>query len=228
MRNARSVTGVQRIILGLVFVAVLPSFAQSPREPWALTVEERIALRTNPSLARERVRRARSIQASGARPSGSETQYSADDFDGQTHPELFLPTEVFRSLINMAFLGSPRSGQLLRKGLMPEVERLELPSDFWERLRSVSTIYIADSFEERDLGESLHIQKVNGGTKEALALKQIDACRSRAKALANARHEFGQKRFDRFLYEVIAVHKFRSETSLPEPEVLLRFERGCP
>ncbi len=223
---------MQKIMLGLALVAVvLPSFAQSPKKPWQLTVEERIALRTNPELARERVR-ANRLKDSGGRPASSEASPSADDFDGQSHPELFLPTEVFRTLISLTFLAPARSGQSLRKGLMPEVERLELPSDFWERLRSVSTIYIADTFAERDLGESLykHKQSVSGRrrTQEALDLKQRDACRSRAKALADARREFGHERFDRFLYEVIAVHKFRSETSLPDPEMLLSFERGCP
>lgn len=220
---------MHKIMLGLVVVAVLPLFAQSPKKPWALTVEERIALRTNPSLAQERVR-ARKVQESSKRSISSEAQAKADYFDGQTHPELFLPTEVFRSLINLSFLGPARSGQSLRNGLMPEVKRLALPSDFWERLRSVSTIYIADSFGERDMGESLHKPNANGrrATQEALALKQRDACRSRAKALADARLEFGQERFDRFLYEVIAVHKFRSETSLPNPDALLSFERGCP
>ncbi len=216
-------------MLGVALAAVLPLLAQSPKKPWALTVEERIALRTNPSLARERVS-ARNPQASGTRATSLDAAAPADYFDGQTHPELFLPTEVFRSLINLAFLGPARSGQSLRRGLMPEVERLALPSDFWDRRRSVSTIYIGDSFGERDLGESLQKENVGGRgrIKEALALKQLDACRSRATALAEARREFGQERFDRFLYEVIAVNKFRSETSLPDPKLLQHFERGCP
>ncbi|HEV7769011.1 MAG TPA: hypothetical protein VGQ76_28720 [Thermoanaerobaculia bacterium] len=178
-------------MFGLLLVAVLPLHAQTPQEPWALTLDERIALRTNPDIA-------------------------VTDFNGQTHPELFLPTEVFRSLIQLAFPGSPRSGQLLRNGLMPEVKRLDLPPDFWERLRSVSTIYIADSFTEPDLRE------------DELALKQRDVCRSRATALADARREFGQERFDRFLYEGIAVSKFRSDDRLPTLELLRHIEEGCP
>ncbi|MDP9191196.1 MAG: hypothetical protein M3P06_05785 [Acidobacteriota bacterium] len=221
---------MQKVMLGLALVAiVLPSFAQSPKKPWQLTVEERIALRTNPELARERVRASRQKE-SGGRPISSEASPPADDFDGQTHPELFLPTEVFRSLTTLAFLGPARSGQSLRRGLMPEVERLKLPAGFWERLRAVSTIHIADSLGERDLIESLHKEGVSGRRRlrQSLDLKQLDVCRSRAKALADARREFGQELFDRFLYEVIAVHKFRSETSLPDPELLMRSERGCP
>lgn len=220
---------MQKSVLVLALLATLPLVAQSTKKPWMFTLEERIALRTNPELARERVRHAKRVQASRTPTASSEVRASADDFDGQIHPELFLPHEVFRSLINLAFLGTPRQGQLVREGFMPEVRRLGLPADFWERLQSVSSPYIADSWAERDIGQSL--QKVTGNarvrSKEALALKQTDVCRSRADNLAAARTEFGRERFDRFLYEVIAVNKFGSEDQLPDPKVLRWAEEGC-
>jgi hypothetical protein len=63
--------------------------------------------------------------------------------------------------------------------------------------------------------------------EEALELKHGDACRSRADALAAARKEFGRERFDRFLYEVIAVHMFLAADRLPDPEILRQAELGC-
>jgi hypothetical protein len=215
---------VQKAFVIAVIVTVSLT-GQTTRPPSALTLEERIALRTNPALARERVQRSRTLETNAARADVR----SIDAFDGQTHPELFLPTEVFRSLITSSTLGPPRTSQLFRKGLMAEVRRHGLPPDFWERLQSLSAIYIADSWAERDIGHSL--QKVSGPARRrseaALALKQVDVCRSRADALSAARKEFGRERFDRFLYEAIAVHKFHSETRLPDPQMLRHVEAGC-
>jgi len=210
----------------LAVIAAASAFAQS-KEPWALTLEERIALRTDPVLARERVEGARRAQPKSV--STNADVRSADDFNGQTHPELFLPGEVFRSLINMSVLSPPRSSQLVRKGLMREVKKHGLPPDFWERLQNVSAIYVADSWAERDLGESLHetTGAARAQVQTKLALKQTDVCRSRADALAAARKEFGRERFDRFLYGAIAINKFRSETELPTAEILRWSEGGC-
>jgi hypothetical protein len=209
----------------LTFSAMLPVSAQQARQPWTFTLEERIALRTNPELARERVRGA----VRGQPTSNADAQSSADRFDGKSHPELFLPHEVFRSLMTLAFLGPARNGERFRKGLTPEVVRLGLQQDFWERLRSVSAVYLSDSWSEADLGASLREQsgKARRDAERTLSLKQLDVCRSRADAIAAARKEFGSERFDRFLYEVIAVNKFHSEHRLPAPEVLRWAEAGC-
>jgi hypothetical protein len=224
-RRGAHIDGVNKFALLAVVVLMLPLSGQSQRQPWQLTVEERIALRTNPELARERVRGARRLQTDAA----NADVRSVDVFDGQTHPELFLPTEVFRSLLTLSTLGPPRTRQLFRKGLMPEVASHGLPKDFWDRLESVSTVYIADSWAERDLG--LTLQRVSGvarwRTEEALALKQRDVCRSRADALAAARKEFGDARFDRFLYEAVAIHKFHSDDHLPDAAILPYVEEGC-
>jgi len=214
-----------RLLLVLGFSAMLPVNAQQARQPWSLTLEERIALRTNPELARERVRGA----MRGQRSSNADGHLSADRFDGKSHPELFLPHEVFRSLMTLAFLGPARNGERFREGLMPEVTRLALPRDFWERLRSVSAVYLSDSWAEADLGASLRQQsgRARRDAERALSLKQLEVCRSRADAIAAARKEFGSEDFDRFMYEVIAVKKFHSEQRLPAPEVLRWAESGC-
>jgi len=202
--------------------------AQSPKEPWKLSLEERIALRTSAELARGRVRERARVQTSSPAANRAARPW-VDEFDGKTHPELFLPHEVFRSLIHLAFLGSPRTGQVVRDGHMADVRRLGLPEDFWKRLEALSAVYIADSWAERDLGAAVQQQTggVRGRDRDALTLKQHDVCRSRADALAAARKEFGPERFDRFLYEVIAVNKFHTEDHLPNPAVLRWTEAGC-
>jgi hypothetical protein len=193
---------MRKTVLLLVAIAIAgAAVAQTPKAPWALTVEERIALRTNADLA----------------------------FDGKTHPELFLPHEVFRNLIQFAFAADPRTGEVVRRGYRSDVDRHGLPADFWDRLRSVSTIYISDAVAERDVGRSLH--QLSGPARrraeEALALKRVDLCRSQADALTAARREFGRERFDRFLYEVFAVDMFHASDRLLDPALLRRAEAGC-
>lgn len=220
---------MHKMLLLLAVIATLPLIAQSPKEPWTLTLEERIALRTNPELARERVRRDSGRRVQTFSTPSSERSPTVDAFDGKTHPELFLPHQVFDELVNLAFLGTPQMGQGVRKGRMPEVKRHGLPPDFWERLQSVSAIFIADSWAERDIGQGLH--KLSGRARkrveEALTLRQTDVCRSRADALAAARNEFGRERFDRFLYEVVAVHMFSVADRLPDPELFRQAAEGC-
>jgi len=218
------------ICLGAVLCTLtLAIIAQSPAEPWRLTLEERIALRTKAELARERVRgrtRALATNASSARPDAREL---ADSFDGKTHPELFLPHEVFRKLVKLAFQASPRTTQVFRDGLMPEVRRHGLPDDFWNQLQSLSAAHAADLWAADDLSAAVgrHSGPARERAANALALKRIDVCRSRADALADARSRFGQNRFDRFLYEAIAINMFHASGSLPDPQVLHDAERGC-
>jgi hypothetical protein len=193
-----------------------------------LTVEERIALRTNPQLAQERVLEQRRVKASVLSKTSEVTPW-VDEFVGKTHPELFLPHEVFREFINLAFKGPPRASQIVREGFAPEVRRHQLPADFWERLQSISAVYVADLWADGDLLAAVQQQSGNAKRRaeQALALKQTDVCRSRADALAAARREFGQERLDRFLYEVMAVNMFHSADRLLDAEQLRKAERGC-
>ena len=220
---------MRSLVLFLALFASSSAFAQQNRPAWKLTLDERIALRTSPELARERVRQA-TAQHSIAANSNRDGRVSADLFDGKSHPELFLPHEIYRSLMTLAFLAPARNADRFRRGLMPEVRRVGLPGDFWERLRTVSSVYIADAWAEKDLGAGIHKESGAGRSRAeaGLSLKQLDVCRSRADAIIAARREFGSDTFDRFLYEVIAVNKFHSEEDhLPAADVLRWVERGC-
>lgn len=230
----RRVLSIALLVLGGDLLASspqkTPTATPARQEVWAWTLEQRIAARTDATAARERVRAAaRRGKPAATSMADPELSPVVDSFDGKGHPELFLPHEVFRTLIAQAFLGSPRARELFRRGLTPEVERQGLPADFWERLESISAVYVADTFAERDLGDGLGERRGNDRTRAAaaLALKQSDACRSRAAAIDAARKQFGAERFDRFLYEVIAVNMFHVADRLPDPQVMRQHARGC-
>ena len=213
------------LLITVIGVAPIGSAQTQSKQPWELPLEERIARRTDARQAQERLR-GRARVKSMVRDTA--TQF-VDVFDGKTHPELFLPHQVFRTLMNHAFLRPERSGSLFRQALAPEVAQHGLPADFWDRLRAVSAANIADATAVDEMIATL--PKVHGRARRdaaaALDLKQMDTCRSAADALAAARREFGGERFDRFLYEVIAVNMFHAADRLPTAEELRIAERGC-
>jgi hypothetical protein len=177
-------------LLGLfvMIVAVGPVVAEQPKPSWRFSLEERVALRTNPALAQERVRRMR--HDANREVATDTTQEWVDHFDGRTHPELFMPHEVFDKLIKMAFLGSTEIRQVIHGGLTPEIRQHGLPPDFWARLEAISSVHVADyrSVLERHDDRGIGMEGVLAHRHEAL-------CRSRVEALAAAREAFGAERF---------------------------------
>lgn len=202
------------------------SSAKNRKEPWKWTLEERIASRTNPADAAARMAEAQKHLKTGSTQRGRPI---VDRFTGRTHPELFLPAELFEQLVSMGFHGDAASEQAVRRGLMPELRRHGFPEDFWQRLQVAATIYIADQQTLMRLGAGLKGQTgpARERIQQAIAVQQSDLCRSRAAALAAARAEFGSDRFDRFLYEFIAPNMFHVADSLQTPAALRRMEEGC-
>src|ERR1051325_4189236 len=200
------------------------------RPAWQFTDQERVALRTNPALARERVAERRERVGGGKLHATSlDGQQLADSLDGRTHPELFLPFEVFRHFVVLAFAEDARLRDIVRHGMDADVKKAGLPPDFWERFERVIAFHVADLRAERDLLASR--SKASGAARErvekTLELKRSDVCRSRADALAAARTAFGRDRFDRFLYDAVAIHMFQITDRLPTAEELRRWEGGC-
>jgi len=203
---------------------------QATKPAWQFTDDERFALRTNAGLARQRVAdRQKHRTAASAHAMDSDGQQVADSFDGKTHPELFLPHEVFRHFVGLAFEGDPRTRDIVRHGMATDLRNAGLPRDFWERLEPIIAFHLADVRAEHDLLASR--SKVSGPARErvekALEQKRTDVCRSRADALAATRNAFGRERFDRFLYEGVASHMFHLSDRLPTAEQLRQWERGC-
>jgi hypothetical protein len=202
---------------------------QPRKAAWQYTDDERFALRTNATLARQRVAEKRQSRATTGIHAASAGQQHADSFDGKSHPELFLPFEVFRNFVGLAFEGDARARDIVRHGMDAAVRNAGLPPDFWQRLEAMIAFHVADVRAERDLLNSR--SKLSGPARErvvkALELKRADVCRSRADALAAARNAFGRERFDRFLYEGVAANMFQITDRVPTVEQLRRWEGGC-
>ena len=212
------------LLLGTLLILAAVASPQEKR-PWALTVDERLALRANPQLAAQRTGTVKTLGVASAK---SSTQW-VDRFSGKDHPELFLPHEVFGQLVNMAFTGPPRANEIVREGFAPDVKRYGFPPDFWERLRVITAPYVADVNAMRDnlAGVRQQSGRSRQRAEQALALSHADVCRSRAEALAAVRNAFGHERVDRFLYEVIVTGMFHSEDRVADAALLRRAEGGC-
>ena len=205
--------------------------AQTNRKPWEWTLEERIAARTSPEAVRARMKNVPGVKANDATATDERSYRKplADQFDGKDNPELFLPHQVFDLLLKFAFTTDAEMARGFRRHLTPDVVKHGFPRDFWFRLEGISAAYVADYRAQRALLETIRQQtgKDREKSEQRLELKHRDACRSRADALAAARHEFGRERFDRFLYEVVVVGMTHGADRIPDPELLRHAEEGC-
>jgi hypothetical protein len=213
-----------------VFLFAFSAFAADHRAPWEWTLNERLALRHNPSAAAERVR---AEQQSGrtSRFATNATPMTADlaDFiSGSAHPELLLPWEIFDHMMAMAYSDDSDIRSTFREATSKAAE-VSLPADFWSRLEPISAAYLSDV---RQLHE-LHRRNVRTTAvspriaAETVALEHLK-CFDRAAAIAAARNDFGET-FDRLLYQVIARGMFIAVGKggvIPE-EREREIERGC-
>lgn len=168
-------------------------------QPWAWTLEERLAARFDPESIRERSaamdERNRAIMREGGQePKAADATSRRIDnvIDGARNPELLTPTEVFHGLL-FAFYDDARTRNDLRSRVARELPALGVSErEFWDELERVAGPYI-DAFQFHTHGHPF--------TSE----KELDEfCAMRFDALHAARQKFGGRAFDRLMYVAIA------------------------
>lgn len=189
-----------RIFAGLVAVTAASLFAQTAKEPWKWTTEQRLHARFDPEARKARLAEA---AARAAQRTGMAAHVDdIDVIDGDVHPELFLPSELFESFVFLRVLKpqwvsdelDEKSDDLLRS----EAERT--------RFAALTSAYGALLLRER----ALLTEKSKAGSRRAaeidgeLLTLRKDKRTAGAAALRDARKAFGLERFDRFLYTVVA------------------------
>jgi hypothetical protein len=241
-----------RILIGVPFLLVtLHSAAQKPapashqplasKEIWQLTDDERIAERLDPQKMRERVasHRAALNRLHNPGTSSSMSTGTAEGvptkliIDGGEHPELFLPFELFGQLLRgVDPTLSPIDHQVSRAILDEKIKAFGYdPETFWNGVEVSAHHY----FEVRVGGAELraasnspkHPQLESIPSPPASPDSRVSLCRARWAALNSARDHFGQDKFDRFLYTVIApTLTVASDTPGPAEGVGLRYLSG--
>ncbi len=200
----------------------------APRTPtlraaWEWTTDERIALRSSPALASARI----FTTSSAARlPTTSSTSAKpaarvVDVIDGRQHPELFLPTELFESVVKHGFLDEG-----WREAFAEDLRRAGLPTDFWSTLQPIAKDYIQDLRDERALTEARRNPVTQPQAIARLAALDATLCHHRASALSKARRLFGAA-LERFMYQYVAPSRTDYIDSLPTAAELHTREAGC-
>lgn len=129
---------------------------------WQLTPEERAAAR-QAEIARQRATTGR-----------KETDATRVRISGAATPELFLPIELFRHLVLIAFDPNPAAQNHVRRGLLDRATTagVILPPDFWSRMESAVTAYLASNQRTQRVSERLKSPTTSG---RAANLKELRA-----------------------------------------------------
>jgi hypothetical protein len=188
----------------LIFCLTTPIVCGQTKPPWEWTEDERIAARTNPALA---VIRLESAAGAYRIKSGSPLH---DVIDGKRDAALFLPIELFETMVRHGF---PDDGW--REAFAREITAAGLPDDFWPQLERLADRYIADRREDRE-----RRQLPDAASHEAVL------CRDRATALAAARAAFGPA-LDRFLYMSVAPSRKDFVQEISDVSRLKAMAQGC-
>ena len=142
---------------------------------------------------------------------------------GSREPQLFFPFELFERALTLAYADDAKTREAYREAKEYQRKALGLPSDLWERLDAISTVYRADRRREREIALSTD-PNLNRSAELQLVDKAI--CRDRFAALNEARAEFGPA-FIRFLYVAVAPETTTVVFRRPDAKVLTFVNGGC-
>jgi hypothetical protein len=218
----RCSTSVAVLSAVLFWTFALGAYAATPdkgrsKPAWEWSVEERLLERFDAANVLDRhFAHQKMLEQWGRRDSvviASHNRSRSYVIDGSRNPELFLPHELFDSL--MTGLNPDPSMRSLQRGFYRDAIRLFGYDDeaFWTTLERISGPYLSYFYNSKF-----------GATPIPDA-----ACKARYEAMEEARHFFGREQFERFLYTVMAPAKQQSTVTMePDPAVSLRFEEsGC-
>ena len=230
--ESREATGaVMRIwlvTLGALCFSI--SAVAQARAPWQWSARERAAAISDPAQRSKRLREHEERNAKRERRSPHASVEGGDVFHGSTHPELFFPTELYRSLVTAAFIRLPTIYYLV---VEQHTSDLFLDPADWEYLRSVSTEYVSLIAREEALRSqrALGVKAERSQLEREIAAIQRDECVAMAAALRTLRARFGRERFDRTLYEVqtpsLSVSFSHSDAVEPHVRRALAVEENC-
>ena len=192
--------------------------AEVRQRPWDLTIEQRLAMRLDPAEIRRRFKAAADDGPPGAVAS-AEVRHSGLVIDGRTHPELFLPWELFDHLVKAS--DDPAESTSHRQRYDATIAAYGWdPADFWRELDTIDAPYA------RLRRESLALQRQSSSPGDGLAPLAHELCAARAGALGLARERFGA-RLEEFLYVEIAPKMSMRSSRVIDGATLVWISGGC-
>lgn len=218
---------MRKILILVAVIATVPLIAQSPKEPWMLTLEERIIALTDDTAAAARVqtyraseRRAVTYEVDGTASDPAATLY--DVIAGRRDPQLFFPRDLFDNLARMAYADEFATRRAYRESKEEDRKAIGLPADFWESLEVISAAYRAD---RRDAEHHALSQRPEAEKHAAIEVAYKRMCHDRNAALREAEERFGPK-FTQFLYTAVAPTMTRYVLRKSDPQEVRRVMTG--
>lgn len=182
-------------------LALLATAAGPQKEAWKWTLEERMDAR---------FAQTRPASAGGDR-----------SVTGKENPELLLPTELFRTLVDLTLVSQdPKFRAHYRETFRVRARAANLGDDFLSVLELNTREFVTESVRVRKLAT----EDLKAGT-EAQYASALAQCGLVTRGLADLRKHYGAEAFDRFLYTAVA-----PETNVSTDmnrDRLLFMERGC-
>lgn len=199
-----------------------------PKPPWQWTDEERLDRRFD-----ARCLSARRLEAANEkRPDGScrSSGIITDFVFGTDTPELFLPWELFDTLLRKEILAEPNfaEGQRMIFEQHVRAANLTLPNGFWKKVERSAAEYIKVLQDQQmmstklDAGSSADRRKL---IKDISASQRAN-CALRAAALDRTRAAFDPDVLERLLYVAVAPGLCSSGSG--ERDMKSWVSRGCP
>lgn len=218
--------GLWVVVLVLLGSSLVPPSATAAtvhlhKPAWQWTLDERLAARFDPAARAARQSAHRDALA------GLQLGGPADMVDGKESPELYLPTELFNQLLNVAFLDLELLGPERRHAIEARAVPLGFKSDLWPRLEAAVSPYL----KLRRTPYTLFGGQAALGGKGLLGQpsRELSLCHIQAEALASAKAELGERAFLRLLYEAVAPTTRLSYTINSISRAQAQFiEQGCP
>ncbi|HYC60387.1 MAG TPA: hypothetical protein VEK79_12560 [Thermoanaerobaculia bacterium] len=210
----------------------------APKPAWKWTLDERIAKRLDPAAIRERtvVSERDDVERDGFTPEvrasvgilfKAPTRFVVE---GHRDPELFLPFELFNSIIRG--VEEPDNRSFTRRLYSDEIRESGWDENFfWQTLEEATAEYWTMTDER--LAMQRKAETLPLAERRALLIRtealSISGCRLRAEALQEVRQKLGAEAFDRFLYERVAPNVgIGSDFPFGNEEWRLRYiEGGC-
>lgn len=189
---------VRRSLL-IVFTLVVTSSAAwaAGKEPWELTLEERLERRFDPKVNTQNVPGAMG---------GVDLKNKVVSVDGERHPELFMPYEIFQHLLHGAYGPVEEMNLMYRERLTPLLQTLGMDESFWIDLEVISTDLLTVDKKRRALTAGLDALPEHKKQEiiQQVDLLQANYCPDRARVIEDAERFFGKEKLYRLLYEGVA------------------------
>jgi hypothetical protein len=199
-------------------------------EPWKWTREQRLAARFDANARAARIAEARSENARRGRTSAAvfgRSDSPGDVIDGKSHPELFLPTELFENLVEWRVKNDE-----FRLAWQQQADDILRTDDDWREFDKRVAPYAANLREEHELLEQ-------EGRSSAPQRRQIEQhllsirasrCALTAAALRSVRAYFGKEKFDRFMYSIVArsmATTYAAQNPFDDTRAMLLAKEAC-